>query len=96
MTLIYSTSSSDGWSEHSEVAQKLIKDGIGEVMDSLGNESLLNRAVLLPMEIVSLLSLQLLQDSTGSYPNLGATYSEYLDALVSCGDIGGYKLLAVY
>lgn len=65
-----------------EDAKDLIKDGMEEVIEALPGDDLLAREVVLPMEIVSLLCLRLLQDTTGAYPNLDAIYSEYLDALV--------------
>ncbi|KAL1877346.1 hypothetical protein VTK73DRAFT_8719 [Phialemonium thermophilum] len=81
MSLIYSTQSAFAWSEHCEVTRLLLTEGMAEVMDQISNESLINRAAVLPMEVVSLLGLVLLHDSTGAYPDLGASYSEYLDAL---------------
>ena len=83
MALIYSSQGSYSWVDHGEVAQNLVKEGMAEVMEGLSRESLLNKAAILPMEIVSLLSMKLYQDSTGTCPNIGATYSEYLNSLVS-------------
>ena len=68
---------------HFDNARELIKEGMAEVMQNLPSEDLLAREVVLPMELVSLLSLKLLQDTTGTYPNLDTIYSEYLNALVS-------------
>jgi hypothetical protein len=68
---------------HFDNAQDLIKEGMAEVMQALPSEDLLAREVVLPMEVVSLLSLKLLQDTTGTFPNLDTVYSEYLNALVS-------------
>ncbi|KAH8905061.1 hypothetical protein BR93DRAFT_945996 [Coniochaeta sp. PMI_546] len=66
---------------HFDNAKDLIKEGMAEVMQALPSEDLLAREVVLPLEIVSLLSLKLLQDTTGTYPNLDTIYSEYLNAL---------------
>jgi hypothetical protein len=63
-------------------AMDLLKEGMAEVMQALPSDDLLAREVVLPMEVVSLLSLKLLQDTTGTFPNLDTTYSEYLNALV--------------
>lgn len=82
MALIYSAQGAFSWNDHSEIARTLIKKGMEEVIEGMATESLLKRAVVLPLEIVSLVSLKLLEDATGAYPNIGATYSEYLDALV--------------
>lgn len=51
-------------------------------MQTFPGGDLLSKEVILPMDIVSLLSLKLLQDSTGALPNIDRTYSEYLHALV--------------
>lgn len=82
MAMIYSSQGAFAWTEHSEVARTLIKGGMAEVIEEMAGESLLKKVVILPMEVVSLVTLKLLQDSTGVYPNIGTTYSEYLDALV--------------
>ncbi|KAB5551293.1 hypothetical protein GE09DRAFT_168424 [Coniochaeta sp. 2T2.1] len=66
---------------HFDNARELLKEGMAEVMQNLPSEDLLAREVVLPMELVSLLSLKLLQDTTGTYPNLDTIYSEYLNAL---------------
>lgn len=81
MALVKANNKSWRW-PHLEFADSLIKEGMVEVMQGLPGEDLLSKEVVLPMEIVSLLSLRLLQDSTGVFPNLDMTYSEYLNALV--------------
>jgi hypothetical protein len=67
---------------HLDFAIALIKEGMAEVMQALPSGDLLSNEVLLPMDVVSLLSLKLLQDSTGALPNIDKTYSEYLHAMV--------------
>jgi hypothetical protein len=67
---------------HFDIARDLLREGMAEVMMALPSEDLLSREVVLPMEIVSLLSLKLLRDTTGAYPNIDAVYSECFDALV--------------
>ncbi|OIW34428.1 hypothetical protein CONLIGDRAFT_566188 [Coniochaeta ligniaria NRRL 30616] len=66
---------------HFDNAKDLIKEGMAEVVQALPSEDLLAREVVLPIEVVSLLSLKLLQDTTGPYPNLDTVYSEFLNAL---------------
>jgi len=85
MAMIYSTQGAQSWYEHIEIVETLVKAGMEQAIDGMTCEPLLKKVVILPMEIVSLLSLKLLDDATGVYPNIGATYSEYLDALV-CTD----------
>lgn len=82
MALIYSTQGAQAWRDHLEIVLSLIKTGMEGVIDGMTSDSLLDKVVVLPLEIVSLLSLKLLEDSTGTYPNIRATYSEYLDSLV--------------
>lgn len=80
---------------HFDNAKDLIKEGMAEVMQALPSEDLLAREVVLPLEIVSLLSLKLLQDTTGTYPNLDTIYSEYLNALVSQSPLSSSRNLCI-
>jgi hypothetical protein len=83
MALAQSSQGFEGWSENLDVAEALIRRGMGEIMDSLPAEDLVKDIIIHPMELVLLMSWRLLQDSNGKYPNLNDTYSEYIKALVS-------------
>lgn len=82
MALIKANNMMKSWSLHMDLVQTLIKEGMVEVMQALPAEDLLSKEVVLPMEIVSLLCLKLLEDSTGTFPDLDMTYTEYINALV--------------
>lgn len=82
MALVRANTKICQYNMHMEHATKLIKQGMAEVVHSFSGDDLLSKEVVLPMEIVSLLSMKLLQDVTGVFPNLDTIYSEYLNALV--------------
>ncbi len=66
-----------------DYAKSLLGKGINAIIMSLSEKSLLENSVVLPLEIVSLMSLKLLQDITQSHPDISKTYYSYLDAVVS-------------
>ena len=68
-------------------AKLLIHSGMAAVVRSLSEKSLLDSSVVLPQELVSLLSLKLLQDSTMGMPDVSQCYSACLDELVSCRNL---------
>lgn len=65
------------------IAQLLIEGGIEEIVKSMFTKSLTENAVILPMELLSLMSLKMLQDSTAGLPDISQTYSAYLESVVS-------------
>ncbi|KAI1498364.1 hypothetical protein F5X99DRAFT_412171 [Biscogniauxia marginata] len=81
MALIQATSNGEVWQENMNVAEALIQRGMNEIMDELPAVSLLDYSVVQPMELVGLLSLKLLHDSTGTFSSINDTYSEYLKGL---------------
>lgn len=84
MGLIYATQDSQVWEEHLEEAARLVSQGLDEIAGSLiGHGELLKQSAILPLEIVSLVSIRLLQDVTYGAPSISGTYSEYLESLVS-------------
>lgn len=52
-------------------------------VDELPAEDLLSSSIVQPMELVALVSMNLLQGSTGTYSSISNTYSDYLKGLVS-------------
>jgi len=82
LALAKATNKTTRWVAHFDNAKGLLKEGMAEVMQALPSEDLLAREVVQPTEVVTLLSLKLLEDTTGTYPNLDTVYSEYLNALV--------------
>lgn len=66
-------------------AQLLIEESIENIVKSLTTKSLIDNAVILPIELFTLMSLKLLQDSTAGLPDISQTYSAYLESVVSKG-----------
>lgn len=60
----------------------LITTGMGKIIHGICNTSLLEKAAMLPMEIVPLIALSLLQDQVGKSDDIVETYSQYLNSLV--------------
>ncbi|KAJ0117452.1 hypothetical protein J7T55_003866 [Diaporthe amygdali] len=65
------------------IAQLLIEGGIEEIVKSMFTKSLTENAVILPMELLSLMSLKMLQDSTAGLPDISQTYSAYLESVAA-------------
>ena len=84
--LVHSTQGRHLWRTHAEIAETLIKTGMRLVINDLASRSssssLLERAALLPMELVSMMSLTLFKDMTGTFRDISETYLDYLKALV--------------
>ncbi|EGR51556.1 uncharacterized protein TRIREDRAFT_45688, partial [Trichoderma reesei QM6a] len=78
--LIYSTYAPD-WYSHIMKARQLMRDGMQKMIQSISNENLLDKAVMLPTEIMSLITLNLLHDDVGKYDDICDTYSLYLNLL---------------
>ncbi|RYP63142.1 hypothetical protein DL769_007053 [Monosporascus sp. CRB-8-3] len=86
MGLVHSTQRMHLWRTHTDNAENLIKTGMRLVIDDLASHSsssLLDRAALLPMELVSMACLTLFKDMTGTFRDISETYSDYLKALNS-------------
>lgn len=68
----------------------LLREGMQDMLKSLSTKELSERSVVLPLELVSLMSMQLLKDitprppgSAARLPGIYETYSSYLDSIVS-------------
>ncbi|KAI2782312.1 hypothetical protein F4815DRAFT_30049 [Daldinia loculata] len=81
IALIQASQNDEAWNENINVAEALIRRGMNDIMDELPTEDLLSSSVIQPMELVTLISLKLLQDSTGTYSSIDDTYSDYLKGL---------------
>ncbi|KAK5990918.1 hypothetical protein PT974_09193 [Cladobotryum mycophilum] len=69
------------WDNHIMKANSLICDGMDKIMQSISTEDIVDKAAMLPMEVVSLISLNLLQDKVGKFDDISGTYSQYLNSL---------------
>jgi len=83
MGLIYLPKDLDKSERRIDDAKSLLYEGINTIVMSLSEKSLLENSVVLPLEIVALMSLTLLQDITQSHPDISKTYYSYLSAVVS-------------
>lgn len=79
--LIYSNYALD-WYGHLIKARYLMREGMQKMIHGISDQNLLDKAVMLPTEIMSLITLNLLQDDVGKYDNICDTYSLYLNSLV--------------
>jgi hypothetical protein len=64
---------------------KLLEEGMKVVVQDLAKKPLLSYSMVLPLELLSLMSLRLLQDVTPGVVDISKTYSSALEALVSRG-----------
>lgn len=64
-------------------AQFLIGEGLNKMVKSSSTKTLSERSVVLPLEIVSLISLKLLQDVTRGRPDISEIYSSHIESIVS-------------
>lgn len=72
----------DTWLAHMLRAKTLVLDGMSRIMRGISSRSLLDDSVVLPLEIVSLFSLNLLHDQVGKSDDIMETYAQYLALLV--------------
>ena len=71
-----------GRAEHLDRATSLIDKGITDIIEEMPNEDLLYKTAMLPMEILSLVTMELLEDQVGKADDISETYSQYLRYLV--------------
>jgi hypothetical protein len=83
MGLVQCTLEYDFWREHTENAETLLKTGMRKVIEGLSDSILLDRASVLPFELVSLACLGLFDGMTANQRDISETYYDYLQALVS-------------
>lgn len=76
--------------------EKLADTGIRLVLRRLTSRSLLDYAILMPLDIASLVGMNLLHDLTGPYKNISATYDEYLSTLVGLSVLALLQHLAKF
>ncbi|KAJ4855539.1 corA-like mg2+ transporter protein domain-containing protein [Trichoderma breve] len=70
-----------GWYNHMTKAKSLLKEGMQKMVESISAQNLLDRAVMQPTEVMSLIALNLLHDDVGKYDDICDTYSLYLNSL---------------
>jgi hypothetical protein len=83
MGVIYSCQGEPAASQHFTMLESLMRSCMRRVMNARLQQSLLDKSVVLPLELASLSCLNVLRDVTGKYWDISDTYSESLKALVS-------------
>ncbi|KAM4059652.1 corA-like Mg2+ transporter protein [Hirsutella rhossiliensis] len=69
------------WSAHMAKAKAFIEDGVRSVLQGISSRSLVEDLAVLPMEVMSLIAMDLLQDQVGKADDIAETYSQYLSSL---------------
>ena len=82
MGCIYLTPNPRKGSDLLEDAASLASEGLGEIVMAMSDRTLLGQAAVLPLELVSLMSLQLMRDATPGLPNITETYSSCILTIV--------------
>lgn len=70
---------------HMDNALDLLRTGMRAILKSASPMSLLTYSSVLPTHVLSLISLKLLNDVTGSLPDINSVYSEWIKTLVGSG-----------
>ncbi|KAI1118051.1 hypothetical protein F5Y14DRAFT_400954 [Nemania sp. NC0429] len=68
------------WS-HMRTFSRLLQAGMQTILKSFSSSSISTYASILPTDVLSLISLKLLGDLTGPYPNINNIYSEWIKTL---------------
>jgi hypothetical protein len=83
MSLVVCTKDRMQFEDQMTTCYELLEEGMRKIVRSLTSKSLLEYAVFIPFEVVSLINFQLLQDITRTAPDIIETYWQYLRLLVS-------------
>lgn len=70
------------WDDNFDRAKKLLAIGMNKIIQGISSDNLLDHASVQPLEVVSLVALQLLQDQVGKSGDISETYSLFLNSLV--------------
>ncbi|CAJ0546131.1 Ff.00g096040.m01.CDS01 [Fusarium sp. VM40] len=81
MAIIYSAKDDPKWNSRMKRAEDLIEKGSKKFLQGLSEKSLLEKAAVLPLEVLSLVTMGLLQDQVGKSDDICDTYSQYLNSL---------------
>ncbi|KAK2590919.1 hypothetical protein QQS21_011400 [Conoideocrella luteorostrata] len=79
--LISAYEESDAWLAHMFKAKRLILDGMNHTIQAISSNNLLENSAVMPLEIVSLFSLNLLHDQVGKSDDIIDIYAQYLALL---------------
>jgi hypothetical protein len=82
MAIVYGSNDDPKWDNRMRRAEELIGTGSKKLVQGLGENNLLEKAVVMPLEVLSLITMGLLQDQVGKSDDICDTYSQYLNSLV--------------
>lgn len=82
MAMVFGAANDNSWSHRLTRTVALVSRGMATLVRSLSDEPLWERATIMPLEVLSLLTCGLLKDQVGKSDDICDTYSEYLASLV--------------
>ncbi|KID77360.1 uncharacterized protein G6M90_00g098180 [Metarhizium brunneum] len=71
----------NAWLAHVSKAKVLMMDGMNRIVQGISSRNLLDDSAVLPLEVLSLFSLNLLHDQVGKAEDIMDTYAQYLTLL---------------
>ncbi|KAF4342600.1 hypothetical protein FBEOM_3457 [Fusarium beomiforme] len=81
MAIVYGSNDDSKWHKRMRRAEDLIDMGSKKLVQGIGENSLLEKAAVLPLEVLSLITMGLLQDQVGKSDDICGTYPQYLNSL---------------
>ncbi len=83
LAIVQASVDTDRHRSHMQQVSSLLQAGMRAMLKSFSPVSLLTYSSVLPTEVLSLISLGLLNDMTGPYRDINSVYSEWIKILVS-------------
>lgn len=83
LAIVQTSVGTDLHRSHMSAVSSLLQAGMRAMLKSFSPASLLTYSSILPTDVLSLISLGLLNDLTGPYPSINSVYSEWIKTLVS-------------
>lgn len=80
--MMLASEDSGSWFINMNKAKSLISGGVQKIVQASSNKNLLDDAAVLPMDITSLIMMELLRDQVGKADDIAETYSQFLSFLV--------------
>ncbi|KAF5700260.1 hypothetical protein FGLOB1_10898 [Fusarium globosum] len=82
MAIVYGSKDDRKCDDRMRRAEVLIATGSKKLVQGFGDNNLLEKAIVLPLEVLSLITMGLLQDQVGKSDDICDTYSQYLGSLI--------------
>ncbi|SCV31580.1 uncharacterized protein FFB14_03465 [Fusarium fujikuroi] len=81
MAIVYGSKDDPKCDDRMRRAEELIATGSKKLVQGFGDNNLLEKAIVLPLEVLSLITMGLLEDQVGKSDDICDTYSQYLGSL---------------